>query len=583
MAEFNSKKTLVFSDVASIAIKVIVGLASFQLLAPYIWNYLSELVHFRKIWSFRIISGIYFMLPLYIIIIWWKYAHHQFKILADPQITDERPAGIKEQLQKPLKAFTLLSGAILAFLFVIYFIIIFFPYEPCMMFYLIQIISLAAIIILIIYSDKIVKLNLQLFDDFAPGIKAEAVKFKKFELVFYIFFVIIIAMEFFYLTGKDYLKKNSSCVCETYKIRHRAKLENAFNTIELKASIALSRKKLEDETFKLQLRENLLKLNKYNYSKPENDSLESIFDYNELFEKKSSIKVNNMLGYLYNDSVLSAHYRHAQRNFIAFSHFVDSLNEHFDNPASDLCLNCPPYEIDRMLAINDLGKFASDSLSLKTKLAWFDLTISILKALEQKADKSARKQLAIVIGNIQMKGIFLFFNILVFLSCLYIFLKTNKGILIILSDSPVLTKNPAIKKQTDEGLAYNEIMLSSVWVYLTIIFGLLIPLLKPVNEDKINIDKPFQMLTIPGQIQGESRTYIDDHSTHLSLDSGRTYYFNIDANGDLQHDTIWKDSSGLDDETKRMIKAIHDRVKDMNVKDGDKRNADKIINEFYKK
>lgn len=575
MADLNKGSALVFSDVASIVIKVIVGLASFQLLAPYIWNYLSELVHFRKIWTFRIISGVYFILPLLIIALWWKDARHKFKGLANPAITDENPVGLKDKIQKPLNLFVNLSGFIIVFLLIVYFLILFFPFESCIIFYLIQVVSLAGIVVLVVCFNRITKLNFEFFDDYSEDIKLAVNKFRRLRIIFYIFFVIVLILEFCYLTKTDYLKRDSKCVCENNSIKNRFKLENPFNTIEFKASIAASRKKLEEESTKLLLKDKLLKLHRYKYA---DDTSKYTYDYSGLFEKKYNPNVSDFPRDPDSDTLLGRHYRLARNRIIAFSNFADSMYLQLEAPTSDVCLNCPPYELDTLIAINKLDQYISDSSLIKTKIAWFDAAKDIFQTLELKADKSARRQLTTVIGNIQMKGIFLFFNILTFLVCLYVFLKTNRGILTLFSGSPSIAKNAAIKKQTEEGLADNQNMLDSVWIYMTIIFGLLIPLLKPVSEDKINLDRPFQMLTIPGQIQGESKTTTDDHSLHFTSDSSKTYYynFNISNNGKITPDS----GVGLDEETKKLIKEINEKVKKLNTKTEDRIIKEDIINKI---
>src|SRR5258705_6578927 len=123
-----SQSNKLFGDISGILIKVVIGLVSFQLLAPYVWNYLADLVHIQKIWTFRILTFFYFLLPLILITLWWRDSKNNFFLLTNPRKIDDNPPDLKEKLSKLIPKFVSATQIILIAALIINFILFFFHF-----------------------------------------------------------------------------------------------------------------------------------------------------------------------------------------------------------------------------------------------------------------------------------------------------------------------------------------------------------------------------------------------------------------------------------------------------------------------
>jgi len=590
----DSQPSKLFGDITGIVLKVVIGLVSFQLLAPYIWNYLSDLVHIQKIWTFRIITFIYFILPTILILVWWKESKANFIRLANPRRIDDKPADLKEKLSRLIPNFINAAQSTLIASLAANFILLFFPSaaEPVVL-YIIYFLFLISVVIMVVTAYLVTEKHFRCFDDFSLELKKKTNRYKYFWVAFAAFFISLVILSICYLHSTDYLNRGSQSVCKANEVKSNAQINNAFKSVDLKSSISSARGHMLAKLQEVTAQDALFTLDTFRYSTKKH----SYISFDTAICRTAHLPVDDTLMRGNPDSLRGDNFNEIRRRLIGFTNYMNRLADTLAADASaPVNLNRPPYEIDLLLGIN-LPLEKSDQNSVNYKKIWFEKAVEVMQNIEQKFDKSARKQIAIVLGNVQMKGIFLFFILMVFLSCLYVFLKTNNEILGIISqDAAVnadynIVQNPGtvavtsdmilhsdLKKQADEDLSINKGLLDSTWMWLTISFGLLIPLLKPVDENKINLDKPFQLLTIPGQIQSQGKAAIDDHSSHISVDSSRTYYFSINNKGDFtSHDP---DSSGVDEQTKRMIKEINERVKQMSTKTDVKQLKDTIMKQL---
>ena len=581
MAQEIKKRDVLFSDFGKIILKIIIGLASFQLLAPIIWNYLSDLLHLRKLFSLNIIILIYFILPVVLVLVWWRHSRKKFIELCNPPITDNNPSDILDRILNSSKVFIRISDFILFFLLIANVLLLLFPVESSSVIYALQAIYMTALIVLIIASHRITQSYFLGLDDFSSVLKSQQNRYSTFRVMFYCVFGLIAAMELQYLFGRDYLSTSGERICDTNTISSRLELRNAFRMVDLNVSLSKTRKDLEPELEKLYRLQSLQQVHslKYHVLPATGNNVNILTSLTNSFNESGTIPP------LTSDSILNTDFYQSLYRLTVLNNFVDSAYELLSKTPDSIEIAEPPYNFETMLALQNLPSAKYSGISPARRIAWYEASIGIMKNMEQSVDRTSRKMVSKILSNLQMKGIFSFMTLLVFLMCLYLFLKINGEILSIVSAEPGKKGDTELKKLKDyseKNLEVNKGMTENVWLYMTIMIGLLIPLLKPVNPEKLNLEKPFQLLTIPGQIKseykptGNSYYTSQTHSPTQTVDSSETFVINIYKDGQLES----SENLPLDGQTKQWIQEINEKVKKMNTTDDDEKIRREIMDKL---
>jgi hypothetical protein len=138
-------------------------------------------------------------------------------------------------------------------------------------------------------------------------------------------------------------------------------------------------------------------------------------------------------------------------------------------------------------------------------------------SLEKQIDNTARERLGKQLRDTQTKGMFLLMGLFIALLALHIFLKINERTLrrsldnireekrLLLAYRSRLTDDSAVERTLigmEKRVAESGGLTANSWLYITLVVWLLIPFFKPVEDDKIDTDAPFKMLTASGASGG---------------------------------------------------------------------------------
>jgi hypothetical protein len=153
----------------------------------------------------------------------------------------------------------------------------------------------------------------------------------------------------------------------------------------------------------------------------------------------------------------------------------------------------------------------------RTDIQNFEAVLNIQKAISQKADLIYGNSWAGILGTVQLKGLFLFFIVLVFLLTAWFHAHLAN-----LSEQCLTAKarykdananNADLKLTTREEIqkilekpTFSEIR--TIKIFISIIILLIIPIFKPVTKEKIRLDKPLWQFTLPNLILGDKNPII---------------------------------------------------------------------------
>lgn len=523
--EHKPNESNLFADFLKVFTGLIIGLASFQILAPLIWNYLSELLHLEKYTSYVVIVSFYFVLPGILLLLWWYNNKHKLAGLLSihPNRKDEADYTLViKTLSIFFPVFFLLNT--LFFLFGFYFDIPF-------LFYGLQI---AATLVCMFVLGKIVNSVLR-------NLAEERVKKKRkhhalIGLMIFLFFLFLI-FEIIYLTYTDKSKINDITTFEKYKINNKAEIFNAFRLNDFKEELITVRKKFEYNLDRIHQMQDI-----HNFDRTVNISLPS--------------GVTNMLDSILENREVSQHILDTRRQTYADTHksidlemtsqallsltlLLDRVSDSIAENRPVVTLARPPYKLQSLLGYEKIRTIHyEDSVSLAVKEIKYKNIITTIQILESNLAKLCRRQLNSVLNNNQMKGIFLFAFALVIMLCFYLLLKTNEDIFYQLQAKEENKNSELINSKS----VLNKGALSDVWIIVNILVWLLIPLLKPVSEESIRIDKPFQSLTFSKYVTTE-RTV--ETSPPIMINSQHPLTINSYASGEIKTqpvviiDTVW--------------------------------------------
>lgn len=474
MNKSESPESNLFSEFTKIFAGLLIGLASFQLLAPLIWNYLSDLMHLEKITSYRVIISVYFLLPGFLVIIWWYNSGKkigQLFILNSPGDSLKASQGLIK-----------LTGIFFVLLLVVNFFLLHFSesLDDAKLFYSIQVIGtiICAYILfrVVYYIERVLK-------------KQKPQKRKRyyiFTILICLLFIFYVVFELIYLSHRDKTKTGDLTTFDRLKIPNKAVICNAFRSIELKDALLQARKKFEINQEQEQLMQKVALVNQFN--NPDDalnvpgTALFYLFEDTLAPEKHLENDKKNEPHHLEEMSFYSV-----QKNLVVLNHLINWAADSIAKNSSTIVFEQPPFPVASMLGYAPIEhREQTDLISLDKELQWYGGTIEILKMLENKMSTLSKRQLTLVLGNTQMKGIFLFSFFLIIMLGFYLLLKINEDIL-----------NSGIPGDTvsTENAELNKKLLSSVWLIINVGVWLLIPLFKPVSESTINIDRPLQSMT----------------------------------------------------------------------------------------
>jgi len=148
-----------------------------------------------------------------------------------------------------------------------------------------------------------------------------------------------------------------------------------------------------------------------------------------------------------------------------------------------------------------------DTLKLAISIqAEYDKLVQVITLNRDHTLKSGQKIIGQLLRDHQLKLTYLFLNIFIILISLYVFLRVD----FLIKEygweeadrQSKLYPNALEFKETffkAEDTRRNSVKLSTdIWLYITLAIWLLVPLFKPIEDDKIDPKAPFKMLTLSG-------------------------------------------------------------------------------------
>jgi hypothetical protein len=208
----NSKEEGLFADFLKVFTGLLIGLASFQILAPLIWNYLSELLHLEKYVSYCVTIFFYFIFPCLLLLIWWFTNKSRLLTLFTIQ-----PENNSKQLIKLLNFFFPLF-------ILCYFLLLFFSYrfDNQIGFYSLQIVSTLVLLFVLF------KVSLNIITNITTGKINKKRKYYVLISLVSFMFLLFIAFEVFYLSYRDKTKSDDVSTFKRLAINNKAEIYNAF-------------------------------------------------------------------------------------------------------------------------------------------------------------------------------------------------------------------------------------------------------------------------------------------------------------------------------------------------------------------
>jgi hypothetical protein len=194
-----------------------------------------------------------------------------------------------------------------------------------------------------------------------------------------------------------------------------------------------------------------------------------------------------------------------------------------------------------------------------------------ISSLEKQIDNTARDQLGKLLRDTQTKCMFMFMGLFTALLALHIFLKIHGDVLLqqsadlaeekrlLFANHTRITDDSQLELQIiqqENKVSESNRLAGNSWLFITLTVWLLIPFFKPVEDDKIDTDAPFKMLTAAGSagdiLNPGKESPRPAPVPYFLKDTGSTYNIKID--------TILFVSQGKSDKT-NMTKELEDRIK----------------------
>lgn len=478
------KDNNIFGDFIKVVAGLLIGLASFQILAPLIWDYLSELLHLEKFTSYCIIVCFYFITPCILFLVWWYFVKDKISALLylQPSSTQKFGLSVVNVLSVFFPVFFVANFLMLLFAFV---------FDNDWLFYGILMMA-SGVTIFVLYKISAGVIH---------NIKAERVKKKRkyYSLIIFISFLtcLFLTFEILYLSYSDKTKSNNIKTFERLRIKSKSDVINAFRLNDFREALKNTRGKFE---YNLSRIYQMQEINRY---KKENNPVitpESIST-----EVLNLVATEQFPGALINNSVDFSgiderQLQKTEQALLTVVYMMDKVSDSIVKRNSQILLKAPPYYFDSLLNYQKIKTIGTvDSVVLAKAEFRYKEIINTLETLEDNTVKVCKKQLALILSNNQMKGIFLFGFTLIIMLCIYLLLKTNEDALAQLNALKENENNKILKDRTE----VNSTVLSDSWLIVNVLVWLLIPFFKPVNESNVRVDKPLQAFTITNYITNE--------------------------------------------------------------------------------
>lgn len=141
--------------------------------------------------------------------------------------------------------------------------------------------------------------------------------------------------------------------------------------------------------------------------------------------------------------------------------------------------------------------------------------VGILKTslvrLSKRIDKVTKNQLGLQLRSVQAKGLVMFIGLFFTILALYIFIGTIQKIQILELEELRQNKRidaeqleaPIIDKENE--VADSTSISNNLWLFLTILAWLMVPILKLVKDEEINLKKPYQSFTLNNALANTDR------------------------------------------------------------------------------
>lgn len=478
------KDNNIFGDFIKVVAGLLIGLASFQILAPLIWDYLSELLHLEKFTSYCIIVCFYFITPCILFLVWWYFVKDKISALLYLQPSSTQKIG--------LSVVTVLTVFFPLFFVVNFLMLLFaFVFDIDWLFYGILIIA-SVVTIFVLYKISTGVIH---------NIKAERVKKKRkyYSLIIFISVLtcLFLTFEILYLSYSDKTKSNNIKTFERLRIKSKSDVINAFRLNDFREALKNTRGKFEYNLSRIYQMQELNRYEKQNNPVVTPASINTEVLDLVATEQFPSALINNSVDF---SGIDERQLQKTEQALLTVVYMMDKVSDSIVKRNSQILLQAPPYYFDSLLnyqKIKTIG--AVDSVKLANAELRYKDIISTLETLEDNTVKVCKRQLALILSNNQMKGIFLFGFTLIIMLCIYLLLKTNEDALAQLNALKENENNQTLKDRTE----VNSTILSDSWLVVNVLVWLLIPFFKPVNESNVRVDKPLQAFTITNYITNE--------------------------------------------------------------------------------
>ncbi|MDP1622716.1 MAG: hypothetical protein Q8M08_10310 [Bacteroidales bacterium] len=494
--ENNNKQSFgFFSEIQGFIWKMIIGLVSFAIVVPYLIDQAGDILGIPPKASFAIILVMYFVTPLVFFVVW--FAKRDIE-------------GFKQILDRSPKVGCYYYSWIIFALFAALAIV--FPFSPVfsILFYTISSLFLLSVFIYIGYVIWLYASSESSGDGkgcHSPGIQYRKLR-KRLSSEFALLLVIAVSAGILYFNNAFFRNEHTNqCYVD------KEKFEMGFNVMELNLGQIGPLDNLVQQKYNELIRVNSLgsiseiRLSKNRQithyralDKPLKTIFRSLDTLGSITLQKNQIKRNEK------KLVIAK---------IKTTYYLRKLSDHLQK-LHGLIEKDQPQKVSQADIQN------------------FENILNMPKAIIQKADLIYSNSWADILRTVQVKGLFLFFIVLLFLLAFSFHAsmanldeqyegvkKSISGRKIVLTDP----ESPAKIREILEKPTFPEIR--TIKILISIIILLIVPIFKPVNKETIRLDRPLWQFNLPGLLLGSNHPIIVKQETPINfnpVDNSRTEY-----------------------------------------------------------
>jgi hypothetical protein len=436
---------------------VFVGVLSFQVIAPKVWDYLHSSLGIGYLWSYWIFTFAYFLILPAFVIVWlcsnWKLIAYYLPVY-------------KGDLTNTSKYF-LYGVLIFVALLLINTLFGFFTRWSDRLFYIVLGVYSFCCLSLLVICWRSCYLHINKFSksySSTDGYDEKTKNARKY-LIKFIMPTILVCVLFYIIAGffiHNWMKENNKRNSKSNEIYAFEAGRRSFAFQSLNDSVIKVNNKfasIEDDAYEKQFDLSLDTL-KWRKKNPQTTARDSTFEHVGLL--------------IYLDSL---------RNW---NNGLDTILKTLEVHPDTVTANDIKQQIPKSLQPPD--SLFEDILTHKPDIEIVGKIREFLGAISGKLIKVSKSEMGIQLRAVQTKGMLMLISLFLTLLSLYVFLK------IVNKTQVIFAKEDGDKSNQEEsGKAAN-----SLWLLITITVWLLVPIFKPVKNEEINLSSPYKSPTFSG-------------------------------------------------------------------------------------